>query len=406
MKWYIHRILILFCSLFAMGVIFDNTGIATIYACDIEDEVDNWDLSDFDYDDEIHDGHDEDGNMTGLFGYECVGDSPNDDDDDYNYNDYDDYYDDWDGDPCEMGDCDDLYDDTADNDISKEEIDEDDCVLATGMQSIARRIKGKEECVQDCMGVLGGKAYTKVCNGETICIDGNNGTFTNTLTGEALEKFEQAEQEMLQNCLQAALLNSLNENYGIQIDYSASQRTPGSFNPCNYSIVFNSISAISVYSVTAELFHAYQEQYLEGLLSDIQNSVDHTGGSNIEAEEKAMGYLSSKFFFLNNKGIEGVPPLLIQWCEQFAEKNKNNHSNATLTTDEIASWFAAVDEFQQYYAGSSESYGNDMYGSPVDYDLLPSSLLNLWNMAKNCTEMEIIVKPRNKFRIYEQAIKW
>ena len=84
---------------------------------------------------------------------------------------------------------------------------------------------------------------------------------------------------MLQNCLQAALLNNLNENYGIQIDYSASQRTPGSFNPCNYSIVFNSTSAISAYSVTAELFHAYQEQYLGGLLSDIQNSVDHTGGS-------------------------------------------------------------------------------------------------------------------------------
>lgn len=118
-----------------------------------------------------------------------------------------------------------------------------------------------------------------------------------------------------------------------------------------------------------------------------------------------MGYLSSIYTLLGEQEIEGVPPLLIQWCEQFAEKNKNNHSNVTLTTDEIASWFAAVDEFQQYYAAYSES-GNDMYGSPVDYDLLPSSLLNLWNMAENCTEMEIIVKPRNKFRIYEQAIKW
>ena len=401
MKLYIHRILILFFLLFEIGVLSDNMGIATIYACDIEDDDDYWQFE--------NDGDDW---WTYLPDIDCTPDPPasNDtddkDDDDLTPNwDTDDSDDDWDDDPCAMGDCDDLYDDTDDKEGPKEEKEEDDCDPETGIKGTARRVKGKDECVQDCMGVWGGKAYTKECNGETICIDGNNGTFTNTLTGEALEKFEQAEQEMLQNCLQAALLNSLNENYGIQIDYSASQRTPGSFNPCNYSIVFNSTSAISAYSVTAELFHAYQEQYLEGLLSDIQNSIDHTGGSNIEAEEKAMGYLSSKFFFLNNKGIEGVPPLLIQWCEQFAEKNKNNHSNVTLTTDEIASWFAAVDEFQQYYAASSES-GNDMYGSPVDYDLLPSSLLNLWNMAENCTEMEIIVKPRNKFRIYEQAVKW
>ena len=401
MKLYIHRILILFFLLFAIGVLSDNMGIATIYACDIEDHDDYWQFE--------NDGDDW---WTYLPDIDCTPDPPasNDtddkDDDDLTPNwDTDDSDDDWDDDPCAMGDCDDLYDDTDDKEDPKEEKEEDDCDPETGIKGTARRVKGKDECVQDCMGVWGGKAYTKECNGETICIDGNNGTFTNTLTGEALEKFEQAEQEMLQNCLQAALLNSLNENYGIRIDYSASQRTPGSFNPCNYSIVFNSTSAISAYSVTAELFHAYQEQYLEGLLSDIQNSIDHTGGSNIEAEEKAMGYLSSKFFFLNNKGIEGVPPLLIQWCEQFAEKNKNNHSNVTLTTDEIASWFAAVDEFQQYYAASSES-GNDMYGSPVDYDLLPSSLLNLWNMAENCTEMEIIVKPRNKFRIYEQAVKW
>lgn len=401
MKLYIHRILILFFLLFEIGVLSDNMGIATIYACDIEDDDDYWQFE--------NDGDDW---WTYLPDIDCTPDPPasNDtddkDDDDLTPNwDTDDSDDDWDDDPCAMGDCDDLYDDTDDKEDPKEEKEEDDCDPETGIKGTTRRVKGKDECVQDCMGVWGGKAYTKECNGETICIDGNNGTFTNTLTGEALEKFEQAEQEMLQNCLQAALLNSLNENYGIQIDYSASQRTPGSFNPCNYSIVFNSTSAISAYSVTAELFHAYQEQYLEGLLSDIQNSIDHTGGSNIEAEEKAMGYLSSKFFFLNNKGIEGVPPLLIQWCEQFAEKNKNNHSNVTLTTDEIASWFAAVDEFQQYYAASSES-GNDMYGSPVDYDLLPSSLLNLWNMAENCTEMEIIVKPRNKFRIYEQAVKW
>lgn len=275
MKLYIHRILILFFLLFAIGVLGDNMGIATIYACDLEDDDDWWQFD--------NDGDDW---WTYLPDIVCTpdplasDDTDDKDDDDLTPSwDTDDTDDDWEDDPCAMGDCDDLYDDMDDKEDPKEEKEEDDCDPETGITGTARRAKGKDECVQDCMGVWGGKAYTKECNGETICIDGNNGTFTNTLTGEALEKFEQAEQEMLQNCLQAALLNNLNENYGIQIDYSASQRTPGSFNPCNYSIVFNSTSAISAYSVTAELFHAYQEQYLGGLLSDIQNSVDHTGGS-------------------------------------------------------------------------------------------------------------------------------
>ena len=239
------------------------------------------------------------------------------------------------------------------------------------------------------MGVLGGKAYTKVCNGETICIDANNGTFTNTLTGEALEKFEQAEQEMLQNCLQAALLNSLNENYGIQIDYSASQRTPGSFNPCNYSIVFNSASGISATSVTAELFHAYQEQYLEGLLSTIQNSADHKGGANIEAEEKAMGYLTSLYSFYNMK-VDST--LLYSWCEHFFDSHQGHHTDISLTQDEIDDWFAAVEQFIQYNNDIKTSGDNDLYDAPIDNDLLPVSLLDLWNnVDPDCVRQEIVV---------------
>lgn len=162
---------------------------------------------------------------------------------------------------------------------------------------------------------------------------------------------------------------------------SESQQYPGSFNPCNYSIVFNSISGISTYSVTAELFHAYQEQYLGELLSDIQNSSDHKGGSNIEAEEKAFGYLSAVFSLLGNGYIEGITPSLIQWCEAFAARNKNNHGNASLTANEISSWVAAVEEFRQYHADTKTPYSHDMYDSPVEDNLLPASLLSLWNMA-------------------------
>lgn len=408
MKLYIHRILILFFLLFEIGVLSDNMGIATIYACDLEDEVDNWDLNDFDYDDEIHKGHDEDGNMTGLFGYECVGDSPSNDDD---YDDDDDeaedddpiedapdadsipednnIYDDWDDDPCAMGDCDDLYDDMDDKEDPKEEKEEDDCDPETGIKGTARRVKGKDECVQDCMGVWGGKAYTKVCNGETICIDGNNGTFTNTLTGEALEKFEQVEEEMQQNCLRTSLMNNLNEHYGIQIGYAASQQYPGSFNPCNYSIVFSSIGGIDVYSVSAELFHAYQEQYLDGVLDEILNSLDHRGGSNIEAEEKAFGLLCNNFTL--GVGTDECYVLLNEWYQNFFDKYEYQHSNITLTEQEQQSWFEAVEEFRECNQGK---FQGTLYDAPVDETLLPTTLLDLWSHAEDCSD-GFVVRPIN-----------
>lgn len=98
--------------------------------------------------------------------------------------------------------------------------------------------------------------------------------------------------------------------------------------------------------------------------------------------------------------------MLGQWCKAFAEKNKNNHNNATLTPDEISSWLAAVYEFQQYYAGTKPSVSNDIYDAPVDEDLLSIPLLSLWNMATDCQQMEIIIKPVNRFSKDERIIKW
>lgn len=394
MKIYIHKLLLLFFLLFGL-TLGSSTHLCDtflLFACDIEDDDDWWQFNEGD-----------DDSWTDLPEITCTPDNPpdppaQDDDPDLDWfikDEYDDEDDDWGDDPCEMGDCDDLYDDITANKTNEDEIKKDkeekeeECTPQKDINGAIKRINGKDECVTDCMGVKGGKAYTKECHGETICIDGNNGVFTNTLTGEALDKFEQIEQEMQQNCLQAALLNNLNENYGIQISYSTAQSTPGSFNPCNYRIVFNSLNGINSYSVTAELFHAYQEQYLGGLLSDIQNSLDHKGGSNIEAGEKAMGYLASLYSFMN---VNVDSTLLYNWCEHFFDSHQGHHTDVTLTQNEIDDWFAAVEEFKQYNRNSKTSSDNDLYDAPIDYDLLPNSLLDLWNnIDPNCVRTEIIV---------------
>lgn len=391
MKLYIHKIWIVLFLLFGIILCDNNLGIATIYACDLEDDDDWWQFE--------HDGDDW---WTFLPEVDCTPDTDNNlgwdtDDDDWDDDDWDDVR------PCEMGDCDDWYEDDSPNkneNENEQEIEEDDCDPDTGRKNAVRRAKGKDDCVEDCAGVWGGKAYTKECNGETICIDGNNGTFTNTLTGEALEKFEQVEQEMLQNCLQAALLNNLNEYYGIQIGYSEAQQYPGSFNPCNYSIVFNSVAGISSHSVAAELFHAYQEQYLGKLLSNIQNSADHKGGSNIEAEEKAFGLLCNNFTL--GIGVDDCYVLLVKWCLNFYNKYEGQHSNVTLTAEEAKNWFDAVEEFRECNQGK---YPGTLYDSPVDKTIFPSALLNLWNLAEDCSDGFVVRpiigttnKPLNKWK--------
>lgn len=395
MKIYIHKLLLLFFLLFGL-TLGSSTHLCDtflLFACDIEDDDDWWQFNEGD-----------DDSWTDLPEITCTPDNPpdppaQDDDPDpdwFTKDEYDDEDDDWGDDPCEMGDCDDLYDDTSTIEEEKkkeeEKEKEEECTPQKGINGAIKRINGKDECVTDCMGVKGGKAYTKECHGETICIDGNNGVFTNTLTGEALDKFEQIEQEMQQNCLQAALLNNLNENYGIQVSYSTAQSTPGSFNPCNYSIVFNSLNGINSYSVTAELFHAYQEQYLGGLLSDIQNSLDHKGGSNIEAEEKAFGMLSNDLFF----GMPECYSLLKIWCIDFYYKYENQHSDVVLTEQELQDWFAAVEGFREC---NQVEASKDLYGTPVDYSMPPTTLLDLWNHAKGCSPKYVfhpIISRNNK----------
>ena len=182
--------------------------------------------------------------------------------------------------------------------------------------------------------------------------------------------------DMSGNCLRTALLNNLDSHYGL--DISTSDGALGSFNPCNYSIKFDPYVLITGELLTAELFHAYQEQFLGGKLNQIKldEANDHKGGSNIEFEEAAMYLLAGKF-----TGFGELPGTtkLIAWIDQFL-KDHPIHSNVALTQPEIDRWFEALEEFRTYYIDNPIQYPS-LYDKPIDYDMLPTSLLKLWELS-------------------------
>ena len=247
----------------------------------------------------------------------------------------------------------------------------------------------RKPCEKDCAGIWGGRAYEINCDGTQLCIDGNQGVFNNTLTGDKLNQFNQAKNDMMQNCLRAALLENLSDNYGLSVNSGVTSGL-GTFNPCDYSISFFSNSTIDTYTLTGELFHAYQEQFLNGKLRQIQQDVanDHIGGSNIEFEEKAINMLAQAIYGHGFGGLAGADKLVL-WCVDFVYNHSDFISNTfyfnsifTFTDEEIDGWFEALREFQAYFE-VHPSEGGFLYGKPIDTNMLPDTLLNLLR-SSNC----------------------
>jgi len=208
------------------------------------------------------------------------------------------------------------------------------------------------------------------------CLDGNQGVVNNQLPNAMLAQFNTAKNDMLINCLRTALWNNLDSHYGINI--SGGSGSTG-FNPCDYRMTFNPSENITALILSAELFHAYQEQYLGGKVRQIQLDAanNYIGGSNIEFEETAMGVLAGKLGF--GGGDAPGTAKLDQWCEQFL-KDHLIHSNVVLTQSEKDKWFEAMEEFKTYYV-NHPGQGGFFYDKPIDYTMLPASLLNLWNLS-------------------------
>ena len=236
----------------------------------------------------------------------------------------------------------------------------------------------KAPCQQDCAGVWGGKAYLNECN---ECINRNLGKFNNTLQGALLNRYNEIIPLLEYNCLDGLLLSGLDEFSGITISFNPNQNDPASYNPCTEKISFRSIDDISVFSIRAELFHAYQNQFYNGKVTQIRNDVEnnHIGGSNIEFEEKAI------YLFLCELGEIGCSPEnmvgtedIVIWIRNFITNHENlNGEPITLNPFEISTWFSALEKFRSYYVNDNSVF----YGKPIDYSMLPSALLNLISLS-------------------------
>jgi hypothetical protein len=136
----------------------------------------------------------------------------------------------------------------------------------------------------------------------------------------------------------------------------------------------------TAYDVTGEFFHACQEQFLGEKLTEIVNDPAHIGGSNIEFEEKAINIMAGKF----GMGVGNHPSTikLENWCESFLTNHKSNLSDITLTQSEIDGWFEALEEFRTFFL-NNPALGGALYNKPIDYNLLPTTLLNLLKKS-NC----------------------
>jgi hypothetical protein len=207
--------------------------------------------------------------------------------------------------------------------------------------------------------------------------------FINTFTGEALEKFNQAINDLQQNCMDAALLSSVDASSGITVDFmnTNSEEASGSYDPCGHSIKFRSINNIDQNTLRAELFHAYQNQFYKGKLAEIKNDVvnNHKGGSNVEFEEKAMG-MAGGYAGGIMPGYNDSKDLYDLMYDLF--DNNPNYNHVTFSDLNINNkWFNALETFRNNNVNAT-----NMYGKPIDYDLLPTAFLDLINIFFNETK--------------------
>lgn len=189
---------------------------------------------------------------------------------------------------------------------------------------------------------------------------------TDSLTESQKRLFIIAKNELLNNCLGAALLEAVD-----RANVTMGATSLGEYNPNTNTISFRSNNDINSTTLGAELMHAYQQQ-LYGTLSDIFNGTNNVGGSNMEFEEKAFNIkkdmLDIDTGMFTYPGEQGLTNWLIDL--------DINHPTGPiiLSQSELDGWFEALEEFQQFHEGNP-----DHYGDPINYNQNPDAILNLIN---------------------------
>jgi hypothetical protein len=173
----------------------------------------------------------------------------------------------------------------------------------------------------------------------------------------------------------------LNQNSGLTITYDINDTGSAYYIPCQTELNFNTSVKNNYLYWNSELFHLYQDQYYNGLLSKLSNYSLTTGGSNIEAEEKLITILGS---LLMNIGYGNYPSFDIpsQWLYEFMKNHSIGTSVTSLTEVEVKSWYQMVEDYRNYWLTQSKDVQH-LNAEMVDYSLLPNAFLSIWNKL-NC----------------------
>jgi hypothetical protein len=233
-------------------------------------------------------------------------------------------------------------------------------------------------CCQDCAGVWGGVAYLNDCK---KCINGNVGKLDNQFSDDPSQQdslaLNNAVINLKTNCVGTELYNLLEDNYGLSFSVNYAQNSNGQFDPCTYNINFSSLDNINSGTLGAEMFHAYQQQLYNGELYKVSQDPNHTGGSNLEFEERAYGVLLT-YYQTGQWIVWSNSPQLTYWLSSVY----NNHGALpiNLSPDEISSYFDALEEFRANFDKVNAENGiSNLYNAPIDKSLLPNALFNILN---------------------------
>lgn len=101
-------------------------------------------------------------------------------------------------------------------------------------------------------------------------------------------------------------------------------------------------------------------------------------------EKKKYGCLTPQGILANfPPDIFPGTELLNDWTQDLIENHSSTNGQVILSTNEFSSWIDGVRAFQQYWfenIGCGAEAGN-VYGCPVDGNLKPDALINLFNKS-------------------------
>ncbi len=197
---------------------------------------------------------------------------------------------------------------------------------------------------------------------------------TDNLNTTQKQLLNQAIIDLKNDCLGNVLYNSLN-SVKVEVGQTSADAT---YSGITNTIKFNTNNDIDAGRLGSEMFHAYQQQVYESL-DDIQTPPDHTGGSNIEFEEKAFNIQRD----IENGFLESWPgnELLENWLINLEQVHGDSIIN--LSEVELIKWFKALNYFRNYQI----SIGcKDHYCDPIDKNLKPIAIITLINKlnSSNC----------------------